>query len=151
MKNSRETVTSALLALLQTATFSQPVSGATTWVTTGRKLLLFSDVPVQARPALFLTEHHETTVHQSENTPPKLSMNLNIFIYTNGRANDTPATDINVLLDALDKVLAPSAATGTQTLGGLVSHCRIDGQTLKDPGDIDGDGLLWVPVKIFGP
>ena len=80
MKNSRETVTSALLALLQTATFSQPVSGATTWVTTGRKLLLFSDVPVQARPALFLTEHHETTVYQSENTPPKLSMNLNIFI-----------------------------------------------------------------------
>ena len=120
-------------------------------MTTGRKLLLFSDVPVQARPALFLTEHHETTAYQSENTPPKLSMNLNIFIYTNGRANDTPATDINVLLDALDKVLAPSAATGTQTLGGLVSHCRIDGQTLKDPGDIDGDGLLWVPVKIFGP
>ena len=39
-------------------------------------------------------------------------------------------------------------ATG-QTLGGLVSHCRVDGAVLKDPGDLDGDGLLWVPLKIL--
>jgi len=36
-----------------------------------------------------------------------------------------------------------------QTLGGMVSHCRIDGQVMKDPGDLDGDALLWVPLKIL--
>lgn len=150
MKNSREAVVSALVTLLSGAVFSSAVNGATTWKTVGRKLKLFSEVPLAARPALFVTEHHENTVFQSENLPPKMTMSLDLFVYLNGKANSTPAQDLNIVMDALDAVLAPNA-TGVQTLGGLVTHCRIDGQTMKDPGDIDGDGLLWVPIKIFGP
>jgi hypothetical protein len=39
--------------------------------------------------------------------------------------------------------------TGRQTLGGLVSHCWIDGKIMKDSGDIDGDGIAVIPVKIL--
>jgi hypothetical protein len=53
-------------------------------------------------------------------------------------------------MDALDAALMASpVANNRQTLGGLVSHCRVDGAVLKDPGDLDGDGLLWVPLKIL--
>ncbi len=150
MKNARAAVATALVNLLTGATFAPAVNGATTWKTVSQKIKLFSDVPPQARPALFVAKHHETTVYQSENLPPKMTMNFNLFIYTNGKANTTPAQDLDTIMDALDAVLAPNA-TGRQTLGGTVSHCYIDGQTLFDPGDIDGDGLIWVPIKILGP
>jgi len=55
---------------------------------------------------------------------------------------------LNTILDALEAALNP-ANGARQTLGGLVSHCRIEGAVLKDPGDLDGDGLLWVPIKIL--
>lgn len=151
MRNTREAVASALLTLLQGVTFSQPVGGAVTWRSTSRKLKVFSEVPPVSRPALFLTEHHEDTSYQSENLPPKMSMSFNVFIYLNGKGAAVPAVDLNVILDAIDVALAPEMATGRQTLGNLVSHCRIDGQTLKDPGDLDGDGLLWIPIRILGP
>jgi len=48
--------------------------------------------------------------------------------------------------------LKPSPATlGRQTLGGLVSNCYIDGKIMKDPGDLDGDGIAVIPVKILAP
>jgi hypothetical protein len=50
----------------------------------------------------------------------------------------------------VDAALKPGpAAGGRQTLGGLVSHCYIDGKIMKDPGDIDGDGVAVIPVKIL--
>ena len=87
MRNTREAVMTALVAQLQTAVFSQPVNGVTTWAMVSRKLQLFNEVPLQARPALFVAEHHETSSNPSENLPQKLSMEVHLFIYTNGRAN----------------------------------------------------------------
>lgn len=140
----------ALRQKLEQARFSTAIGGVTTWKTVSRKLKLFSDVPPTQRPALFITEHHESSVNQSENTPQKATFSINLFVYTNSRGVETPSTDLNIILDAIDDALEPDW-TGKQTLGGLVSHCRTEGQTLKDPGDLDGDGLLWVPVKIFVP
>lgn len=140
----------ALVAKLSAAVFAQPVGGVTTWKTVSRKLRLFADVPPQERPALFITEHTETSSNRSENLPQSATFTLNLFVYTNSRGVEVPAADLNVILDAIDDALAPDF-TGKQTLGGLVSHCRTEGDTLKDPGDIDGDGLLWVPIKILGP
>ena len=30
-----------------------------------------------------------------------------------------------------------------------MSHVRIDGKIMKDPGDLDGDGIAVIPVKIM--
>ena len=44
----------------------------------------------------------------------------------------------------------PSPTTpGRQTLGGLVSNCYIGGKIMKDPGDLDGDAIAVIPVKIL--
>ena len=45
----------------------------------------------------------------------------------------------------------PDAALGRLTLGGTAYRCGIDGKPLKDPGDLDGDGLLVVPITIVLP
>ena len=57
-------------------------------------------------------------------------------------------------MDALDGAFALSGGdllTGRNTLGGAAYHCRIDGKALKDPGDLDGDALLIVPVRVVLP
>ena len=37
------------------------------------------------------------------------------------------------------------------TLGGLVHHCFIDGKVFKDPGDLDGQALIIVPITVLAP
>ncbi len=105
------------------------------------------------QPALFVTEHGETVAYGSESLPGKTVLNVDLFVYiAAGKDPDCiPARDLNVALDALQSCLAPGPAQDRQTLGGLVAHCRIEGRIVKDPGDLDGQGLALVPVKIFAP
>jgi hypothetical protein len=79
-------------------------------------------------------------------------LSADIYVYT--KTNDStavPAIDLNNILDGVDARLAPSPVTGKQTLGGLVSHCRRDGEVMLDPGDLDGQALAIIPIKIFVP
>jgi hypothetical protein len=48
-------------------------------------------------------------------------------------------------------MLAPSPVSGVQTLGGLVSHCWIEGEIEQFPGVLDGIAKAIVPVKILVP
>ena len=64
------------------------------------------------------------------------------------------ATALNAALDAIDAALLPAgadAALGRQTLGGAVHDCKISGVPVRDPGDLDGDGLAIVSVRLTGP
>jgi hypothetical protein len=151
MNVTRETIISALMAKLAAAVFSSPVNGKTGFVTISRRLKLWSDTPKSQRPALFVTEHHEQVSWQSETLPPKTTLRFDLFIYIDsGDVNTVPAISLNIIMDALEAALKPAPGEGDrQTLGGLVSHCRIDGEILKDPGDLDGDGLLWAPLKVL--
>jgi hypothetical protein len=64
-------------------------------------------------------------------------------------AGVTPISLLNPLIDAVDAALKRSPISNGQTLGGLVSHCYIDGKTMKDDGDFDGNGTAVIPVKIL--
>jgi hypothetical protein len=151
MNVAREAIMAALIAKLQAATFSIPVNGKTGFVTVSRRLKLWADTPKSQRPALFVTERHEQKNWQSETLPGKTILNVDLFAYIDASdKNATPAIALNTVLDAIETALTPAPGeSGRQTLGGLVSHCRIEGQILKDPGDLDGDGLLWAPLKIM--
>jgi hypothetical protein len=139
----------ALFAKLSAATFSTAINGSTTWTTTSRRLKLWADVPKTSRPYMCMTEHHESQVFRKENTPGYITMLVDVFVYINSEdMNTVPSIILNTILDALDASIAPGPGEQRQTLGGLVSHCRVDGPVLKDPGDIDGDGLLIYPIKI---
>ena len=87
----------------------------------------------------------------AESLPGKTTLNVDLFVYTaSGKDPDcVPARDLDIALDAIAACLAPGPAEMRQTLGGLVSHCRIEGRIVKDPGDLDGQGLALVPVRIL--
>ena len=143
----RETAVQALQNLL---------AGAYAWKSgPARRLKLWSDVPAMSRPACFIFEGGQETYSWSESALPKRAIEVKLFIYLNAKdPTIVGAALLNNVMDVLDAALALSGAdlsTGRNTLGGAVYHCRIDGKTLKDPGDLDGDALLIVPVKLILP
>ena len=143
---SREAALSALFAA---------VSAAYPWGLASRRMKLWSEVPAALRPAFF----------QFESGPGNLSVALAGHAEANVRSQtlplfrrprpDTPGSSaINAALDAIDAALAPSAAdasSGRQTLGGAVHDCKISGVPVRDTGDLDGDGLAVVSVRLVGP
>lgn len=153
MMTSREAILEALCALLAQAQFTTPINGCNTWAFLSRRLKLWGDVASADQPALFVTEHGETIAYSSESLPGKTTVNVDLFVYiAAGKDPDrVPARDLNIALDAIQACLAPGPANGSQTLGGLVAHCRIEGRIVKDPGDLDGQGLALVPIKILAP
>jgi hypothetical protein len=153
MISARETIMEALCAQLAQARFSSPINSCDGWATLSRRLKLWSDVASADQPALFVTEHAENVAYASESLPGKTALNVDLFVYISA-GRDTlsiPARDLNVALDALAACLAPPPGSDRQTLGGLVTHCRIEGRIVKDPGDLDGQGLALVPIKILAP
>lgn len=144
---SREQAVEALLALLAAAySWASPPS---------RRLKLWSDVASVDRPACFLFEGGFETYAAGAGPDPKRSLDVKLFVYVD--AHDPQcvgATQLNTIMDALDAAFEPAGpdiALGRVTLGGAAYRCAIDGKPLKDPGDLDGDGLLVVPITIILP
>lgn len=143
MLGTREPIYNALFNLL---------AASASYKIKSRKLRLWTEVDAADKPALFMTEHEEDAVEPGRGLPSKTTLGVEVFIYI---ASNSPgisgASILNPLLDALDAAIAPDPITGTQTLGGLVSHCWVEGRTIKDPGDLDGQGLAVVPIRILVP
>jgi hypothetical protein len=137
----RETIMQALFNL---------VSSSASFATASRRLKLWSDVGKAGTPALFQYERDDV-YSNGKNYLPIMEMNVDLFIYTKPGLDSgvTPISILNPLLDAIDAALAPNPVTHRQTLGGLVSHVWIDGKIMKDPGDLDGDGVAVIPLKIL--
>jgi hypothetical protein len=120
-----------------------------------RRLKLWSDVPAANRPACFIYEGGQETYSWSETALPKRVIEVKIFVYLNAKdPGAVGATLVNKVMDAIDdafRLIGGDIISGRNTLNGAAYHCRIDGKTLKDPGDLDGDALLIAPVKIVLP
>ena len=141
---NRESIISAAFAL---------VVNSAAFVTASRRLQTWSSVADSDKPAIFFSERRETYNRSSEAVPQSVTLEVDIYIYIDSSLEQTvvPATTLNNLIDAVDTALAPNAITGLQTLGGLVSHCWIEGKVLKDAGDLDGNGVAIIPLKILVP
>ncbi len=127
---TRETLYAALFAKVAAATWT-PVSPftATTWVTSSRKLLHWSDVLAENCPALFQTQDNQDA-QQQQRMPGKWTLKAALYVYVRTQAQmdaaAIPAQYMNPILDAIETALAPAPGPlNTQTLGGLVSHCWI--------------------------
>ncbi len=132
------------------------VAGAYAWQTgPARRLKLWADVPAASRPACYVFEGgNERRVYDQQLVTPKRTIDVRIFIYIDAKdPNVIGSTMLNNILDAIDAAFAAarSPITGLISLGGAVFSCRIEGDVLKDPGDIDGDGMLIVPVRLVLP
>jgi hypothetical protein len=144
---SRDAAVTALLAR---------IAGAYPWAAPpSRRLKLWNDVPPAMRPACFLFEGGAETYADAAGPVPKRSLAVRLFIYVDAHDPDTlGASALNAIMDALDAALAPAGADGAlgrTTLGGTAYRCSIDGKPLKDPGDLDGDAILLVPLTLVLP
>lgn len=145
--NTREAVIEALIAV---------TAGAYAWkLGPTRRLKLWGDVSLNSRPACFLFEGGQEVYSWIETALPKRTLEVKLFIYLNAKDPSViGAALLNEVMDALDTAFMLSGADvvlGRNTLGGSAYHCRIEGKALKDPGDLDGDAVLIVPIKITLP
>jgi hypothetical protein len=143
---SREAAFSALFAA---------VSAAYPWGLASRRMKLWSEVPAALRPAYFQLESGPETYQWPSPATRKRTFEAKLFLYFDARDPATPGSSaINAALDAIDAALAPSradASSGRQTLGGAVHDCKITAVPVRDTGDLDGDGLAVVSVRLVGP
>jgi hypothetical protein len=131
------------------------VSNAYAWGVASRRLKLWSEIPAAMRPALFQLEAGPETYQWTSLATPRRTIEAKLFLYFDSRDPLTPgAIAINAALDAIDAALAPQGvdlAAGRQTLGGAVYDCKVAGVPVRDTGDMDGDGLAVVGVRLVLP
>jgi hypothetical protein len=143
---SREAAFSALFGVL---------SNGFAWGMASRRLRLWSEIPAAMRPALFQLEAGPENYSWASPATPRRTIEAKLFLYFDARDPMTPgAIAINAALDAIDAALAPRGgdlASGRQTLGGAVYDCKIAGVPVRDTGDIEGDGLAVVSVRLVLP
>ena len=139
---NREEIYSALFALLST------IPGI---VTFSRRVRHWTDVPPVEQPALIQEQFEESARYVGRAFPAKWTLSLNLALYVNV-GNDqqaAPSQTLNPLLDAVLAVLEPSGSQEEQTLGGLVSHCRISGKVLiAEGGSLGPQAAALIPVEI---
>jgi hypothetical protein len=146
---NREAIYLALLAKLK---------AAADFRTVGRKAVLPPELQPEQMPALFVVQTRQTAVPQPRGLPARWTLECDLLLYVyngnvtqepTGEESVVPATELNQLLDALDAALAPDPASGVQTLGGLVSHCWIEGEVQTDEGLLSPQAMAVVPVKVL--
>lgn len=120
------------------------------FVTTSRRLRSFADVPEQ--PAAFVSSGDELFA-QTTGLPYSVTLEAKLVIYHRVGTDETaiPDEETSLIMDAVQAALNPPDVDERQTLGGLVHHCWIDGTVLKDSGDLDGQAVIVVPIKMLVP
>jgi len=152
----RQGLKNALFAMAQSAVFPIPVNGSTTWLTTSRRLKLFNAVDPSVQPAMYMVQHREQYQVLGEGRLTRRYLDMGLWCYAPTGDDGIIGDD---LLDAmetgLEAALQPDDTSRNElTLGGLCQWARImreDNMFIRDPGDIDGQALLVLPVRILIP
>jgi hypothetical protein len=127
-------------------------SAAGTFTSANRRLRHWTDVAPIEQPALFMSEKGGHAVIQALGAPIAWTLYADFYIYVHSSdPYAAPATILNPLLDALERALAPSPATGIQNLGLplMVQHARISGKIETDEGVLGDQAIAIVPVEIL--
>ena len=142
-----ETIYQALFDL--TASLAWSPGGALAF--SSRRVKTFEDLPAQ--PALCQAETDETMT-QVTGQVAVTTLGASWLIYHQAGKDDDaiPAQTTNAILTAVKSLfIDPTDPTFAQTLGGAVHKCWIDGRIQKFQGDLDGQTLIVVPIKILVP
>lgn len=144
---SREAIYSALFSLASSVSWNG-ANGPTSFVNPMRRVRTFSEI--SEWPTLSQAEHDEMLTAKT-NLPTPRTLGVSWLIYHDiGKDTSTvPSTESNIILDALDILFPMDNSDGGQTLGGLVHRVAIQGRILKENGDLNGQALLIVPLKII--
>jgi len=107
------------------------------------------------KPALILLEKPEKHERGKQQTDAVRYLNFDAWVLIDAGL-DKSATPIIVLNNLMDKIdpqnggvlKADQPQTNRCTLGNLVYDCYIAGEVVKVPGDLDGQGALFIPITV---
>lgn len=132
-----------------------PVGNPIVFKTKSRRVKLFADSGPQ--PACYQAEHADN-INQVSGMPYKEVWEANWVVYQDVAkdASMIPTAENNLIIGGIRKALEPLPTDvgfldERCTLGNLVYHCYIQGRLFKDPGDIDNQGMLVIPIKLLVP
>lgn len=130
------------------STLFSMLSGLAPFLETSRKLKHWDDCTNY--PALYLNQGAESVTKAGRGLPCSYTMSAEIYLYVRNDSNDeTPAIQLNNLLDVVTPLFNPDPVHGTQTLGGLVHDAWIEGTIARDEGALGDIGVAIVPIKIL--
>lgn len=121
---------------------------------TSRRVRMWDNIP--SKPALCQAEFDESYVRRT-NIPTRRTLGAEWWFFHEEALNNDAAVPTNLnndIMDAVDRVLAPPPSPNgiqRQTLGGLAFDCYIEGVVGKVAGDIEGQALISVPIRIVLP
>lgn len=130
------------------------------FVSMGRRHIAPPDLVLGAQPAFFLVQVKERHNPAKGGTPTPLMLHGFIILYVPAPVADEAigaetvlaATQLNAMYKAIDKALLPDdPGTGKFTIGGLVTHCWIEGDTDQDPGIFSSQAAAILPIHILVP
>jgi len=155
-----QTTIAALDAAADTVTLSAPVTTTTPdaafttgFLTTGRRVIPWGQV--DAQPALFLRRVGTSDDYGSDSFFSMTTLECEVWIYS--QAGKDPNAVPDVALSNLDALIRQSLKGDSDygdprfTLGGLCYWCRIEGRSDYSPGDLSGQGLSRIPIRILLP
>lgn len=124
------------------------VAFTTGFMTTGRRAQPWTNVAEQ--PALFL--RRIGTEDEPSGTLGRTTLECEVWIYS--KAGEDPDAIPDQTLSNLDMMVRAAFTPDDDarfTLGHTVYWCRIEGRGVYSPGDLDGQGISRIPVRITLP
>lgn len=151
----RSQIKNALMELVRPATFPEAINGHSTWVTVSRKLKTFESVDPAMQPAIYIVQHREGYDSRGVGLPPRRWLEIGLWCYAPAPESVIGDDLLDGMLQAIESRMVPdNPQQNTLTLGGLAYQVNIWRQSnlfIRDPGDLDGQALLVVPVRVLMP
>jgi hypothetical protein len=149
---NREAIWAALFTWLQSQLGDQ-------FQSMGRKHVAPPELTIADQPALFQVAGKEIHIPQKPpGLPSRLMLRgwLIVYVFDNSPDEDIgqeqllAETTLNNLLQAIDAALVPdNLATGKFTIGGLATHCWLEGDSDLDPGIFGPQAAAILPLNIL--
>jgi hypothetical protein len=136
-------------------TIFEIIAGCYAWNNTPtRRLKMWDTVPVEERPAYFQFERGaEAWDWRSNLVNPKRTFELWEFFYIASSDEAPGCSQQNAIVDAVDWAMRPLVGDplARQTLGGLAFQARIKSVPIREPGDLNGTGILVIQIEVVLP
>jgi len=147
---TRQQVFTALFSFLQGL---PPPPGSSSWGLMTQQVLEPSEVPVANQPALILCRGPQNITQKAPGVS-KLHWRCFFLIYfqtDNFKTSNSKYPDqfTDPVLDSIEQLFQPPMNDQYLTLGGVVQNVWIDGMIASDPGIVDSQAFILVPLSIM--
>lgn len=147
----RENIYSAVFAYWSGLT----IGGNPAFKTATRKLTVWENVAAEDQPALLQLQKSET-VNKPKGLPARWVLSVELYLYVHtGASNDNSliaSQILNPLLDAVEAAITiDDVMNSACTLGGIVSHCYIDGAVEVFEGNLGDQAACIIPITVVVP